>query len=601
MSLKRKARNAAGKLLRKARNAARKSLRKTRGLPAGRRAEFLGKLDAFAVPPAVPALPELRAAVAVGERLRTGLAWEWSQIVLEPGSWQRTLREATSPVGVVLVEIVDGAVPGWDDGAIAPVLAWAKDRGSPVVAWVTGGAHDPETASSWIADTRQVFVDTEQAVERWRARWPEAAVDVLHPAAQPRLHNPRTGGAAKRRQVAAAALFHGRTEAEAALAAFDLAKLDVWAADDKAASAAADSPLAKSVVSGRRLDPSSPALSRYRVFAELGAPESTASWPAIEAGSAQTPVLVEASAVSRVPADLRELLIVAEDAESVRLDVAARVWQDELRDREGVRLGRAVHARHTFARRVDAIAGAAGLPVTRPGRTVSAVVPTNRTHELDNVFANIARQAHAADGGVELVLVLHGLDVSVADVEARAKEAGVDAITAVEADSSLTLGACMNLGVDASAGQFIAKMDDDNYYGTHYLTDLVAAFDYTDAGIVGKWAHYVWLRSTGAVVLRAAYAEHRYERLVQGGSLVLQADVARELRFGDHLPRAVDTDILNRAQEAGIKTYSGDRFNYVSVRGTDRHAHTWTIADTALMNRAGQLVFYGDPREHVDI
>src|SRR5690606_39605886 len=110
-------------------------------------------------------------------------------------------------------------------------------------------------------------------------------------------------------------------------------------------------------------------------------------------------------------------------------------------------------------------------------------------------------------------------------------------ISVVEADGSLPLGACMNLGLEAADGDFVAKMDDDNFYGTHYLDDLLDAFDYTDAGIVGKWAHYVWLRSSGAVVLRCPRSEHRYERLVQGGSMLLKADVARALRFDDSLPR----------------------------------------------------------------
>jgi hypothetical protein len=170
----------------------------------------------------------------------------------------------------------------------------------------------------------------------------------------------------------------------------------------------------------------------------------------------------------------------------------------------------------------------------------------------------------------------------------------------IQADKSLTLGACLNLGLDAAGGDFLGKMDDDNYYGSHYLTDLVAAYGYTDAGIVGKWAHYVWLRSTGAVVLRFPTTEHRYNRLVQGGSLLFKREVARSLRFSD-IPRAVDTDILNRAEADGILTYSADRFNYVSIRGADRNEHTWPIADMALMNRSGRLVFFGDPREHVDV
>lgn len=560
-----------------------------------RLSELLQKVDAFTLPAPKPDQPQLRAAVAAGEAISTGLAWEWTQHELTPQTWKSVLQPGE--VDLVLVEVAGGVNPL--GAAFAEVRAWAQANDVPVFAWLTGDPGDPDAASDWIDGVR-VYLDHDGPLAKWQARWPDAAVDVLLPAVQPQLHNPVKGGAAVRRERGAVVLYHGQTPAEAELAEFDASKYDVWAASPTAAAALESSPLKQSAVRGRQLPVANPVLSRYRALAELG-PAQGSSWAAVQAGACQTPVIVEQSAAGRVPESLREHVIVAEDANAVRLDVVARVWQDELRDREGVRLARAVNAGHSFANRVDTLARAAGLEVSRPKRPVSAVVPTNRLHELDNVFANISRQAYQHDGGVELVLVLHGLDVKDADVEARAKDAGVESMQIIHADSSYPLGKCMNLGVDAAGGAYIAKMDDDNVYGTHYLTDLVAAFGYTEAGIVGKWAHYVWLRSTGAVVLRSPKAEHRYERLVQGGSIVLRADVARELRFGDHLPRGVDTDILNRAKEAGIKTYSADRFNYISVRGSDRHAHTWTITDAALMNRAGTLVFYGDPSEHVDV
>jgi len=89
------------------------------------------------------------------------------------------------------------------------------------------------------------------------------------------------------------------------------------------------------------------------------------------------------------------------------------------------------------------------------------------------------------------VRVLHGIDVSSREIRAEARHLGIEHLTIIDADKTQTLGACMNLGVDAADGRYIAKVDDDNYYGRHYLTDLVNAFAYSGAGIVGKWAHYV--------------------------------------------------------------------------------------------------------------
>ncbi len=73
-----------------------------------------------------------------------------------------------------------------------------------------------------------------------------------------------------------------------------------------------------------------------------------------------------------------------------------------------------------------------------------------------------------------------------------------------------------------------------------------------------------------------------------------------DLRFSD-IPRAVDTDFLNRAWAYGVKTYSSDRFNFVSIRGIDHEAHTWKVTDTELMIGGAQVAFYGDPRAHVDV
>lgn len=313
-----------------------------------------------------------------------------------------------------------------------------------------------------------------------------------------------------------------------------------------------------------------------------------------EAALAGTPVLrlaTEESADERLPGH------VVNDAAALRSEAVALLNQDELVDREGHRLRRSVLRGGTYRDRLEVALQAAGLPLAPRDRSVSFVVPTNREHELDNVLANAARQR---DVDLELVLVLHGVEVDESDLRMRGAELGLDNITVVGASSDLTLGACMNLGVDAAQGRFIAKVDDDNYYGPQFAADLVDAFRYTDAQITGKWAHYVWLRSTGAVVLRYPDSEHRYERRVQGGSMMFDRDLVRRVRFSD-IPRAVDSDILDRAAAEGARIYSADRYNFVSVRGTDRLSHTWTVDDSTFFTARGDLRFYGDPRPHVDV
>ena len=67
--------------------------------------------------------------------------------------------------------------------------------------------------------------------------------------------------------------------------------------------------------------------------------------------------------------------------------------------------------------------------------------------------------------------------------------------------------------------------------------------------------------------------------------------------FGLTLSQGGLMNLLRRAQGDGIGIYSGDRFNFVSVRG-DREAHTWKVSDAELM-RHGRVAFHGPAGEHV--
>src|SRR5699024_12715870 len=114
--------------------------------------------------------------------------------------------------------------------------------------------------------------------------------------------------------------------------------------------------------------------------------------------------------------------------------------------------------------------------------SVSAVVSTHRPDHLGNVLSTFAQQVHADR---ELVLVAHGFEPA-ADLRARAKNLAIDNFTIVTASADLTLGACLNLGVEAACGNVIEKMDDDDIYGEHYLSDQLAALRYSHADLVGK-------------------------------------------------------------------------------------------------------------------
>jgi len=561
---------------------------------SGRQAESEEQL-----PEPRPRRAEVTAAVAAGPRLRTGLAWEWQQRDLEPAGWREVL--AAKP-DLVLVELTRSGVPGWKQ--VDELVAGITESGVDLVVWVTD-AVAPSSAAALAGAAKAIFLHDASAVETWRAEYPDVTVEVLPPAAQPFVHNPVNGGPGDRRPTKGVLLVDeqgfGAAEAKtftevvaAALKPIKSAEFDVWTTGQRPEELDGAKAKVRETVDHAR---SVGLASSYRVLLDAGRSHPAAAWTALEAGAAQTAVVSLPQYREAMPPEVAEHVAAQSTEKELRGEVNARIWQTELRDREALRLHRAVLAGHTYDHRARSILGALGKTTERPSRSVSAVAPTNRAHEIGNIFDNMGRQAYPE---LELVLVLHGLDVDDAELQAQAADKGVKNLTIVHADKSLTLGMCMNRGIEAASGAYIAKIDDDNFYGKHYLTDLMAAFDYTDAGVVGKWGHYVWLRSTDAVVLRYPDAEHTYERRIQGGSMLIEGDLARSLKFSD-IPRAVDSDFLDRAIADGVRIYSGDRFNFVSVRGSDRTSHTWQVHDVTFMTKTGRLVFFGDPRVHVEV
>ena len=555
--------------------------------------------ESWELPPAVEPVRDLLVATATSERLRAGFADQWRQQPVTPTD--------PTPAGadLVLVELADNLVPGFGDLTDPATLRLVDALGSadvPVVLWITAGR--PPRAASVRARLEPLLAAAEvvlvaDLLEAWQELAPGAV--LLEPAAQarraPAVHERPADG--ERGLI----LSSGASDQASAGAVAVLIGGGLKPVADRIDALLVDHPLHPRGVlplpfgeSARTVGHAEAMTAITRAAFLVDGPRRTPgdTWNLLAAVAAGTPAVT----VAGLPQPAGMAVHAPAEAGSMRAEVVARLNQRELVDREALEQRRAVLAQHTFGHRARSLLGAVGRSEPEPAvPTVSAVVPTNRAHELDNVFANVGRQAHRA---VELVLVLHGLDLDEADLRARARDLGVPELQVIAAPSHLTLGACMNLGIDASSGDLIAKMDDDNYYGSHYLGDLADALRAQGAGIAGKWGHYVWLRSTGAVVLRYPDFENRWVRRIQGGSMLFEGDVVRGLRFGD-LPRAVDSDILDRAMADGVSIWSADRYNYVSVRGEDNAAHTWTVEDATFMTASGRLTFFGDPRSHVEV
>ncbi|WP_244223252.1 glycosyltransferase family protein [Brevibacterium aurantiacum] len=269
----------------------------------------------------------------------------------------------------------------------------------------------------------------------------------------------------------------------------------------------------------------------------------------------------------------------------------AYVRSSELRDRTVHLAQRRIWNEHTYTHRAMSIMSSIGVEFKDPiPQSVSVVVSTNRPGQLRNIL-----ETHAAQQleNRELIVVQHGFESS-PELIRQASEIGVQNLTLLEAPSCDSLGACLNRGIEAASGDVIAKMDDDDIYGEHYLSDQLAALRYSNADLVGKQAHYLHLRNRDIVICRFPEREHRFTDLVMGPTLVGYKELFDRFPFAD-LTLGEDTNFQRRLVGAGARIYAADRFNFVQVRGD--HEHTWSVEDSQLLAN-GDVHSFGYSANH---
>jgi hypothetical protein len=283
----------------------------------------------------------------------------------------------------------------------------------------------------------------------------------------------------------------------------------------------------------------------------------------------RTPVV---STPSRAIEELLGDTVVTVDTEAdARAAVERFIGDSEHRDRIGHRGYRAVMSRHTYGHRVDEILDCVGISRPPAGQTVTVLAPTNRPEFLDHLLANFARQRDVA---ADLIVLTNSEHFDAAEVDRRV--ASVAGARAIHLDASITMGECLNAGLAATDARFVAKFDDDDHYGEHYLHDALLVHRYVDAAIVGKKTFFAYLEGADETVLRFPGNEFIAANRVSGSTIVIDRNLFPDVRFAP-LNVGEDIDLCERVLERGLVVFSADRFNYVAVRRRDPRTHSWTI------------------------
>jgi glycosyltransferase involved in cell wall biosynthesis len=222
---------------------------------------------------------------------------------------------------------------------------------------------------------------------------------------------------------------------------------------------------------------------------------------------------------------------------------------------------------------VDEVLERLGLAAAPAPPRVAVLAATNRPEFLDRLLANFEAQGYA---NTELIVITNSERFDREAVDSRVGALGRARV--LHLPDTRTLGECLNVGLDATDAQFVAKFDDDDHYGAHYLLDAVLSARYADAAIIGKKTFFAHLEGTDETILRFPGNEFTFTNRVSGSTLVINREHYPDVRF-DPLNLGEDTDLFERALRRGLPIFSTDRYNYVAARRADPGSHSWTVGD----------------------
>jgi len=198
--------------------------------------------------------------------------------------------------------------------------------------------------------------------------------------------------------------------------------------------------------------------------------------------------------------------------------------------------------------------------------SVSAIMCTMRAEFVQFALDQMARQTYP---NLEVVLVLHGLaqqDPAIAQAIAGYRRP----LTVVEVAPEVVFGGALNRGVAASHGEYISKIDDDDWYGEHHISDLVATRSYAPADLTGADYEFIYFDSLDMTFHRILDSEVFNSQII-GGTLLIKRSTLRSAGGFNAVSANVDSFLIANINGGGGRIYKMHGHNFVRSRRTDGH------------------------------
>jgi glycosyltransferase involved in cell wall biosynthesis len=212
--------------------------------------------------------------------------------------------------------------------------------------------------------------------------------------------------------------------------------------------------------------------------------------------------------------------------------------------------------------------------------SVAGILVSKRPDRVGDAIAGFAAQSYRRK---ELVVGCHGFTAD-ATAFAVAELGETLPVRIIEFDATQPLGQCLNAALETTSAQLIAKIDDDDFYGPHYLEDAIQANRYAGAALIGKGAMFTYLENRRETLLRSPKTIDRfYSGSPVGASLVFERSLWERVPF-PHRSLGEDRLFIAGAKRLGISPYATSPYEFVYYRGVGHN--TWAAVDEVFLEGA---------------
>lgn len=265
----------------------------------------------------------------------------------------------------------------------------------------------------------------------------------------------------------------------------------------------------------------------------------------------------------------------------------------DLRDKLSLLGQRAVFKNHTYRHRFNTILSKVGLREERNGCAgVSVIAIANRTDALHLIMSNFNNQSYI---NTELLIIINNNSVNLEqwnEVMASDKRIRIFQI------DERTLGECYNFAVSQVKHDFISFFDDESFYAPNFIGDMINAFSYTDAGIVGKYSYYTYIQRLGILRIRNPDMENRYVDIFPTSSVMIRKEIMDEVKF-DAVAKNPFPTLFGDCIHKGIRLYSSDRFNFANIYNLSMEDQVWEPGE--LLNQCSNLTSVSSCKAYVTV